>query len=637
MSENKTKLYDKGRSLSDRDTAREKMSVFFETTDNYYHPFREVCINNTIDEISNNFDKGNIYITLHDDNRTLTVFDEGRGMPINLQDDNGDYYWYLYFQKLFASGKYDLENEENSGTNGVGNAVTNYNSEFDDIISYFDGQIWHIRFEDGGNVKIPLENLGETNKHGTKITFKLDENCFSSENTIYDVEKLKDIIDKACSVSPKVTIYFTHNGETTKYHYDTPMVDYFKNNISKDEFYSFDKKEYIKQNKKGKNEKNNVQIIFNKSFAPIQLTFLNNNNLIKGGTPNKGFCQGLSKIINDFGIENKLFDKVVKSVSEKDVESATNFMITLGSSNVEYTGQAKFGTNKSMYAQVVKDYLNDVMEIEIIENKDKFIDFCKHVIEIARLNSKFKEKKKSIKQNKVKRVSSDKLTRCETTNKKIKEFIAVEGLSPAGAVRGGNFKKFQSVLATRGKIPNAIKKSFDIIQNNEELSIFNQEMGLNYKTYNEEDVLYDKFIIMSDADVDGLHIRCLWIAYCYKYHKKLIENGHVYISVPPLYLITKKNNKKVFKYCYSDDEKEIVVKDFGDYNNVEIQRYKGLGEMNSDQLRETTLDPEKRLLYRVTIKDAEKMMEMLNILMDDDSDLRKEFYLKNSELCNIVE
>lgn len=137
--------------------------------------------------------------------------------------------------------------------------------------------------------------------------------------------------------------------------------------------------------------------------------------------------------------------------------------------------------------------------------------------------------------------------------------------------------------------------------------------------------------------VDGLHIRCLWIAYCYKYHKELIKNGHVYISQPPLYLITNKYNKKEFKYCYSDEEKEITVGEFGGYPQVLIQRYKGLGEMNSDQLRETTLDLEKRVLYRVTINEAEKMIEMLNVLMDDDSDLRKEFYINNSELCNIVE
>lgn len=137
--------------------------------------------------------------------------------------------------------------------------------------------------------------------------------------------------------------------------------------------------------------------------------------------------------------------------------------------------------------------------------------------------------------------------------------------------------------------------------------------------------------------VDGLHIRCLWIAYCYKYHKELIKNGHVYISQPPLYLVTNKYNKKEFKYCYSDEEKELVVSEFGGYSQVSIQRYKGLGEMNSDQLRETTLDLEKRVLYKVTINDAEKMINMLNILMDDDSDLRKEFYINNSELCNIVE
>lgn len=493
------KNFDKARALSDRDTAREKMHVFFETTSNFYHGFREVAINNTIDEISNNFDSGNIYIELHEDNRTITVEDEGRGMPINMVDDEGNPYWYLFFQKLFASGKYDLENQENSGVNGVGGAISNYTSEFYDVTSYFNKEILHIRYEDGGIIKQELENLGQTDKHGTKIIFKLDESCYSVPTT-YETEQLMDIIDKACSVSPKVTIYFKYKDKTYNFHYETPMIDYYKKHIDSEEFYFFNKKEYIKTNKKGKEEKNNIQLIFSKSFNPIQLSFLNNNNLINGGSPNKGFCTGLANFINKFGEENKLFDKVIKSVSDKDVQSSISFMISIGSSNVEYSGQAKFSTEKAMYSTVVREYLQENLEIVALEQKEQLIDLCNHVIEIARLNSKFKEKKKNTKQQQMKRVSSDKLTRCVSNDKNEIELIIVEGLSPAGSVRGGNFKKIQSVLATRGKIPNAIKIPFDRINTNEELNLFCQEMGLNYSKYDEKKVKYGKFIIMSDAD-----------------------------------------------------------------------------------------------------------------------------------------
>ena len=177
--------YDKVRSLDYRQQARDKLHVWFGSRENYYHGFREVCINNTVDEISNNFDSGDIYITLHEDKRTLTVRDTGRGMPIHFKDEEtNEYYWYMYFQKMFASGKYDLE-QDNSGTNGLGSTVTNYTSDFYDVTSYFDGQIYHIRFEGGGYVKVPLENLGSTEEHGTEVTFKLEESCYSLP-TIYE-------------------------------------------------------------------------------------------------------------------------------------------------------------------------------------------------------------------------------------------------------------------------------------------------------------------------------------------------------------------------------------------------------------------------------------------------------------------
>lgn len=623
--------YDKARSLNDREQAREKLSVWYGSRSNYYHGFREVVINNPIDEISNNFESGNIYITLHDDKRTITVKDTGRGMPLNLKDDEDTPYWYLFLQKMFGSGKYDLEDQDNSGTNGLGGTVLNYTSDFYDVTSCFDGDIWHIRFEDGGILKTPLENLGKTEEHGTTITFKLEEACYSEE-TVYDVEMLKDIIDKACSVSPKVHVYFEHNGEKAYFHYDNPLEDYYLKYIDKEEnMFKLEYKEFDDSNETSK-----VQCVLSKSFKPVQLSFLNKNNLIQGGKIDEGVTDGVKTFINKYGKENNLFDKTIKQVRLEDVEQSISYMITYNSTRVEYQSQTKFSTDKQLYKKVTKNYILEQLELISLVEKDKFMQLVKHVIEVAKMNSKFKEKKEVVSGKQQIRVSSKKLSDCSSKNPEERELTVVEGDSAGGSAKNAGNKKFQAVLSTRGKILNVIKATQDTVLKNEEFKIFAQAIGIGLlEDFDPKKLRYHKIIIMTDADVDGLHIRCLWTCFCWKYYRELVEQGYLYISQPPLYMIKTKDKKE--HYCYSDKELEDKLKELGvSEKDVEIQRFKGLGEMSPEQMRETTMSPDTRLLYQVKVEDVEKFETTLDELMGDKVEPRKNFYRENSEKAHII-
>lgn len=576
--------FDKVRSLDDREQAREKLPVWYGSRSNYYHGFREVAINNPIDEISNNFEKGDIFITLHDDMKTITVRDTGRGMPIHLKDDKGEDYWYLFFCRMFASGKYDLE-QDNSGTNGLGGTVLNYTSDFYDVTSCFNGEKFHIRFEEGGILKTPLENLGKTSEHGTEITFKLDQTCYS-EQVMYDPEMLKDIINKTCSVSPKVTIHFTFNGETTIYHYNDMLREYYIENIEKieDNLFELEYKEYtdneVIKYPDGETieieETNKIQCILSKSFKPVQLSFLNRNNLIQGGSIDDGLIDGIKTFINKYGKENDLFDKVVKQVSNDDVKQAVSYMITNNSTRVEYQSQTKFSTEKKLYRKVAKNYVLEQFEFISLTQKEKFVELVKHVIEVARMNSKFKEKKEKAKTGQQQRISSKKLSNCSSKIPSECELHVVEGDSAAGSAKNGGNKKFQAVLSTRGKIPNVLKMSVENVLKNEELQIFAQAIGIGIlEDFDPKKLKYHKIIIMTDADTDGLHIRCLWTAFCWKYYRELIEQGYLYISQPPLYLVITKDKKEY--YLFSDKELEDKLKELGvKEKDVEIQRFKGL-------------------------------------------------------------
>ena len=311
-------------------------------------------------------------------------------------------------------------------------------------------------------------------------------------------------------------------------------------------------------------------------------------------------------------------------------------MITNNSTRVEYQSQTKFSTEKKLYRKVAKNYVLEQFEFISLTQKEKFVELVKHVIEVARMNSKFKEKKEKAKTGQQQRISSKKLSNCSSKIPSECELHVVEGDSAAGSAKNGGNKKFQAVLSTRGKIPNVLKMSVENVLKNEELQIFAQAIGIGIlEDFDPKKLKYHKIIIMTDADTDGLHIRCLWTAFCWKYYRELIEQGYLYISQPPLYLVITKDKKEY--YLFSDKELEDKLKELGvKEKDVEIQRFKGLGEMSPQQMRETTMAPESRMLYRVRIEDVANFEQTLEDLMRDDSEPRKKFYRENSEMAHII-
>ena len=301
-------------------------------------------LNNAVDEITNNFDEGTINIILDSDNKTVTIEDSGRGMRIaDETDGKPNYYW--LFLKLFAGTKYDENEQINSGTNGLGATVVNYTSTLFKVESCYDGNKYIIEFENGGDIKVPLTNLGKTDKHGTKITFKLDDTIYT--NTTYDQFELIDIISKISGCSNKITFNFTYNNCKKIFHYDD-IQEYFKQNIDEKCFY-FQKRTY-----NDNNELSKLSLVFNSSLEPIQQVMLNKNYLSEGGTINKGFIEGFRNESNKYAKELGLFQKKEKNISLEDIENSISFYIDFESSKIEFANQTKFSTKKELYREITK-------------------------------------------------------------------------------------------------------------------------------------------------------------------------------------------------------------------------------------------------------------------------------------------
>lgn len=642
--------FDRIRALNDREKSRDKLPIFYGSRDNFMHGFREVAINNTIDEIVNNFESGDIYITLHDDDKTITVEDTGRGMPIAGESD-GVPNWELFFTTLFASGKYDSENMENSGTNGVGGTILNYSSTIYNVTSYHDGKEYIIEFENGGYIKTPLTYIGKTDKHGTKITFKLDKECYTK--TKYDHRDLISIINKVSSVSPKTIIHFTYKGETTSYHYDT-MLDYFESNIGKEGVFELPLLTYstkmelkypvedgdIIPEEHLKDEITKIQVVMSAvtDGESVQDAFLNRNHLIEGGVINSGIVNGVRLSVNKFLKENAMYNKNEKAISNDDVGGAIHFLANVLSSNVEYQSQTKFSTQKKLYGKLVQEYIQDQLEIVKVERREEFKKLAEKILINKRANEKADSIRKDIKKKLSEKVDNihnriGDLIDCIIHGLESELYIA-EGKSALGSIVLARNPKFQAAIPIRGKILNCLKADLSEIFKSQiimdlikaigcgiETDKLNKELGV----YSKERLRYGKIILAADADPDGGNIICLLLTMIKRLIPSLIKEGRVFIAKTPLYEVRLKDDTSI--YWYSEAEKETEI---GKYNNIKtINRAKGLGELEATTMSECAMNPETRRLVQVTIDDVEKMEKAFEMWMDKDTSQRKE-YLENN-------
>lgn len=612
--------------LEGLEAVRKRPGMYIGSTDKrgLHHLIWEI-VDNSIDEIINGH--GNhIKIVMHKDG-SITIADNGRGVPIGMHE-SGKSTPEVIYTVLHAGGKFEEGNYKVSGgLHGVGGSVVNALSKKMDVLIYREGEINNIRFCDGGKVESPLKKIGTTNKTGTVVTFLPDYEIF--KNSQFSYTTITERMQESAFLIPSVTIEVIDedNDKAAKFHYENGLVNFV---------------EYINENKQVLHK----IINFNSSKSGIEvdiamqytdtynesiLSFVNNVKTGDGGSHEVGFKTGITKAFNDYVKSNNILKGKDSTFDGSDVREGLSAVINLRipENLLQFEGQTKgkLGTpearsvTEAITYENLKFFLEENKEIalNIIEKASK----SKMAREAAR---KAREEARNGKgKNKLEKNLSGKLAPATSKNPKLNELFLVEGDSAGGSAKGGRNRKFQAILPLRGKVINAEKANTADILKNEEINTIIHTIGAGLGSdFDANESNYDKVIIMTDADVDGSHIQILLLTFFYRFMRPLIEAGKLYIAKPPLYKID--YGKKHF-YAYSDDERfQICSENTG---KPEISRNKGLGEMNAEELWDTTMNPDTRSLIRVNIYDAALAEKRVNVLMGDKVEPRKEWIEEN--------
>ncbi len=623
-----TKKYDESsiKILEGLEAVRKRPGMYIGSTDKrgLHHLVWEI-VDNSIDEVINGY--GNyIKIVLHGD-KSISVEDHGRGVPTGMHA-SGKPTPEVIYTVLHAGGKFETDGYKVSGgLHGVGGSVVNALSKWMEVTIKRDGYEYYIRFEDGGKVKVPLKKLGTTSKTGTTVRFLPDDTIFSSINFSYTT--IAERMQESAFLIKGLTIDVVDlvDKKECSFHYDDGLVSFV---------------EMINENKTPLNKvfsftgtKQNIEVDialqYTDSYNENIVSFVNNVKTIDGGSHEVGFRTAITKVFNDYAKKNGYLKGKDTSFDGSDVREGLTAIISLKipENLLQFEGQTKSKLGTPQARTVVESIVTEKMTFFLEENKKVAEDIIDKSLKSKLAREAARKAREEVRKGKTKKkeqLLSDKLTPASGKDKTKNELFLVEGDSAGGSAKGGRDRKFQAILPLRGKVLNTEKAKLDDIFKNEEINTMIYTIGAGYgSNFIEEDMQYDKIIIMTDADDDGAHIQCLLLTFFYKYMRPLIEKGHLYIAMPPLFKIT---SGKETKYAYTTDELKDMTKSL---NKYEIQRYKGLGEMNAVQLWETTMDPKTRTLIRVTIEDAALAEKRVNVLMGDKVEPRKEWIEENVE------
>ncbi len=623
-----TKKYDESsiKILEGLEAVRKRPGMYIGSTDKrgLHHLVWEI-VDNSIDEVINGY--GNyIKIVLHED-KSISVEDHGRGVPTGMHA-SGKPTPEVIYTVLHAGGKFETDGYKVSGgLHGVGGSVVNALSKWMEVTIKRDGYEYYIRFEDGGKVKVPLKKLGTTSKTGTTVRFLPDDTIFSSINFSYTT--IAERMQESAFLIKGLTIDVVDlvDKKECSFHYDDGLVSFV---------------EMINENKTPLNKvfsftgtKQNIEVDialqYTDSYNENIVSFVNNVKTIDGGSHEVGFRTAITKVFNDYAKKNGYLKGKDTSFDGSDVREGLTAIISLKipENLLQFEGQTKSKLGTPQARTVVESIVTEKMTFFLEENKKVAEDIIDKSLKSKLAREAARKAREEVRKGKTKKkeqLLSDKLTPASGKDKTKNELFLVEGDSAGGSAKGGRDRKFQAILPLRGKVLNTEKAKLDDIFKNEEINTMIYTIGAGYgSNFIEEDMQYDKIIIMTDADDDGAHIQCLLLTFFYKYMRPLIEKGHLYIAMPPLFKIT---SGKETQYVYTTDELKELTKTL---NKYEIQRYKGLGEMNAVQLWETTMDPKTRTLIRVTIEDAALAEKRVNVLMGDKVEPRKEWIEENVE------
>ena len=584
-------------------------------------------VDNSIDEALGGFCK-NIEITIYEDN-SVSVIDDGRGMPVGIHHKMNKPTVEVIMTVLHAGGKFGGGGYKVSGgLHGVGASVVNALSETCEVIVKREGHIWRQLYH-RGNVASPFEKIGDTEEHGTQINFKPDSEIFEEIEFSYDT--LAQRLRELAFLNKGIKINFIDERQDKKetFHYEGGIKS-FVSYLNRNKESIFPEPIYIE----GRKDDYIVEIAlqYNDGYAENLFSFANNIDTVEGGTHLSGFKTALTRVLNDYARKFNFIKENDKNLSGDDIREGLTAVISVKLSDPQFEGQTKTKLGNSEVRGIVDNILGEKVSSFLEENPQIGKLIIDKALLAARARDAAKKARELTRRKSVLETTAlpGKLADCSSKDPAECEIYIVEGDSAGGSAKQGRDRKFQAILPLRGKIMNVEKQRIDKILNSEMIRAMITAFGAGIsKDFNIEKIRYHRIIIMTDADVDGAHIRTLLLTFFYRYMRELVEQGHVYIAQPPLYKVSK-GKKEI--YCYTDKELEQAIEELGGKdNNTSIQRYKGLGEMNAEQLWETTMDPERRILLKATVEDAMAADEIFTILMGDKVEPRREFIQQNAK------
>jgi len=587
-------------------------------------------VDNSIDEALAGF-CDEIYVAINGDN-SITVTDNGRGIPVGIHPKMGIPAVEVVFTQLHAGGKFGGGGYKVSGgLHGVGASVVNALSEWLEVRIH-DGENIHWQKYERGKAVNKLEIIGKTDKKGTEVTFKPDYKIFETLEYDYDI-LLKRLREQAFLNGGVKFVLEDKRAETetkTDLHYEGGIKS-FVEFINQGKEPIHDEIIYVS----GKKDTSMAEIAmqYNTGYSENIISFCNNIHTTEGGTHETGFKTALTRVLNDYARRAKLIKDNDKNLSGEDVREGLSVIISVKVEEAQFEGQTKTKLGNSEVRGLVENIIAEKLDTFLEENPA----VGKNIIEKTLLASRAREAARKAREatRKTPLGSSSlpgKLTDCIVKDATKTEIYIVEGDSAGGSAKNGRDSKYQAILPLWGKMLNVEKSRADKVYGNDKLKPVIQALGTGIgEEFNIEKLRYDKVIIMADADVDGAHIQTLLLTFFFRFMRQLIETGHIYLAKPPLYKVSRGKKSKV---AFSDEERDMISEELknGEPNaKVDISRYKGLGEMNPEELWETTMDPKNRILLKVTLEDAEKADEIFSILMGDEVEPRRIFIEENAQ------
>ena len=629
---------------------RPGMYIGSTSTRGLHHLVYEI-VDNSVDEALAGFCK-NIQVFINEDN-SITVIDDGRGIPVGIQEKTGRPAVEVVFTVLHAGGKFGGGGYKVSGgLHGVGSSVVNALSDWLEVEVSRDGKVYKQRYE-RGNICYDLKVIGDTetpDHTGTKVTFKPDATIF--DDVIYDYDTLRVRLRETAFLTKGLRISLTDlrppvKGEeesdedyaersekwepkSETFHYEGGIKE-FVTYLNRHKTVIYDKVIYCE----GVRDNIYVEVALqhNNAYNEMVYSFVNNIITPEGGMHLTGFRSAMTKVFNDYARNNKLLKEKDDNLSGEDLREGLTAIISVKIEDPQFEGQTKQKLGNAPARTAVESLMNEQLVIFLEQNPS----VAKAIVEKAVNAQRARIAARKARDASRKSYLSDgmslpgKLADCSDKNPKNCEIYIVEGDSAGGSAKTARNRATQAILPLRGKILNVEKARIDHIMENKEIQAMITAFGTGiHENFDIEKLRYDKIIIMTDADVDGAHIATLLLTFFYRFMPDLIRQGHVYLAQPPLYRLEK--NKKIW-YAYSDEELASIIDEVGRDQNNKVQRYKGLGEMDADQLWDTTMDPEKRVLLRVSMdgEDESEVDLTFNVLMGDDVEPRKRFIEENAK------